>query len=531
MEQYDDLIKAESAKVKGQFEHMGRIMANGHHLYQMNDDLAYDYEPLVDENPFIRKEKETTPLPTYEGSRGLLPAIVWDGHGDALACYDKAWQIAFGNLHAPRPEDGMVSNYIDTAFNGFLFMWDSSFITMFGKYGARAFDFQKTLDNLYARQHIDGFICREICEAKKGDQFHRFDPVSTGPNILAWAEWESYLVTGDLERIRAVFPVLLAYHLWLKKYRTWPDGTYWTTGWGCGMDNQPRQKPGYSCEFHHGHMVWADACIQQILSCQTLVKMARLIGREGDTLALAEEEERLTKVVNEKLWDDQSAFYYDLWDDGRLNGVKSVGAYWALLAGIVPEDRLDAFVAHLENPAEFNRPHRVPTLSADHPEYHEDGGYWRGSVWAPTNYMVLKGLEKYGYHQLARDIARSHVDNVSRVFAQTGTLWENYAPERPAPGKPAKSDFVGWTGLSPISILIEYVFGIHGDAAKRKITWRIGCSERHGVTRYPMGGGAVDLLCPAHGPGEHPDIQVAGAEPVTVEAVWPDGVRKTYEIK
>ncbi|MBR0409109.1 MAG: ATP-binding cassette domain-containing protein, partial [Clostridia bacterium] len=23
-------------------------------------------------------------------------------------------------------------------------------------------------------------------------------------------------------------------------------------------DNQPRLKPGYSCEFHHGHMVWAD---------------------------------------------------------------------------------------------------------------------------------------------------------------------------------------------------------------------------------------------------------------------------------
>ena len=528
MEKHDDFTQVVSARTKLGFEHMRKIMEHGHHLYQMDDDLAYDCEPLVTENAFINKPKDTQPLPSYEGSAELLPRPVWDGHDDTLACYDKAWKLAFGNLRAPQPDDGMVSNYIDTAFNGFLFMWDSSFITMFGKYGARAFDFQRTLDNLYARQHADGFICREICEAKKGDQFHRFDPVSTGPNILAWAEWESFLVTGDAARIRAVFPVLLAYHLWLKKYHTWPDGTYWSTGWACGMDNQPRQKPGYSCEFHHGHMVWADACIQQILSCKTLIKMAQLIGREADTAVLAEEEERLTRAVNEKLWDDKTAFYYDLWDDGSLSGVKSIGAYWALLAGIVPEGKLDAFVAHLENPAEFNRPHRVPTLSADHPEYAENGGYWRGSIWAPTNYMVLKGLEKYGYHKLAHDIARSHVANVTQVFTATGTLWENYAPETPAPGKPAKSDFVGWTGLSPISMLIEYVFGIHGDAASRKITWHIACSERHGVLRYPIGGATVDLVCPEHAPGEKPTVQISASAPVTVEVIWPDGAHAEY---
>ncbi|MBR0463132.1 MAG: glycoside hydrolase [Clostridia bacterium] len=505
------------------FEHMKRLMENGHHLYQMNDDLDYDCEPLVAENTFIDKAKDTEPVPTYSGSRELLPRIVWDGHDATVSCYDKAWQIAFGNLHSPKPEDGMVSNYIDTAFNGFLFMWDSSFITMFGKYGSRAFDFQRTLDNLYARQHMDGFICREICEAKTGDQFHRFDPVSTGPNILPWAEWESYLVTDDEQRIRAVFPVLLAYHLWLRKYHTWPDGTYWSTGWGCGMDNQPRLKPGYSCEFHHGHMVWADACIQQILSCQTLIKMARLIGRESDVSSLVEEEARLRKVVNEKLWDDETAFYYDLWNDGRKNYVKSIGAYWALLTGIVPEEKLGAFVAHLENEAEFKRPHRVPTLSADHPEYEATGGYWRGGVWAPTNYMVLKGLEKYGFHRLANDIARSHIDHVTQVFEKTGTLWENYAPESAQPGQPAKSDFVGWTGLSPISMLMEYVFGIHGDAQNRAITWRITCLERHGVMRYPLGNATVNLICPAHGANERPSVEITSDDHIDVTVIWPDG--------
>ncbi len=512
-----------------QEENMRRIFKEGHHLYRVNDDLTYTYQPLVDENSFIGKEKDTEPLPTYEESRDILPALIWDGHEDTSACFDKAWEIAFGNLRQPKPEDDMVSNYIDTAFNGFLFMWDSAFITMFGKYGSRVFDFQKTLDNLYARQHMDGFICREICEAKKGDQFHRFDPSSTGPNIMPWAEWESYLVTGDQERIKKVFPALLAYHLWLKDWRTWPDGTYWSTGWSCGMDNQPRQKPGVSVEFHHGHQVWADACMQQLLSCRMLIQMAKLIGREKDVECLQEEEEFLSKVVNQKLWDPESCFYYDLWSDGRLNHVKTIGAYWALLAGCVPPEGMDGFIAHLRNPGEFNRPHRVPSLSADHPEYREDGGYWLGGVWAPTNYMVLKGLEKAGEYDLAREIAINHVENVTKVCLETGTLWENYVPEQAAPGNPAKKDFVGWTGLSPIAIVIEEIFGIHGSARERRITWRVREESRHGVLRYPMGADAVDLICPAHKPGEKPKVEINATGPVTVELQWPDGTTDIIE--
>ena len=187
-------------------QHMEYIFAHGHHLYQPNDDIAYEYQPLVEENVFLHKEKDRDPLPTYQEAKEVLPELIWDDFPAAVRCYNKAWEIAFSNLRLPKEDDGMVSSYIDTAFNGFLFMWDSSFISMYGKYGARVFDFQKTLDNFYARQHMDGFICREICEQVAGDQFHRFDPNSTGPNLLPWAEWEAYQITGDKERLAKVFP-------------------------------------------------------------------------------------------------------------------------------------------------------------------------------------------------------------------------------------------------------------------------------------------------------------------------------------
>lgn len=489
-------------------------------VYPINAASTYDADPLMERNPFIGREKDTLPLPAWEESRAALPALVWDGHEDAVRCYDKAWELAFSHLRAAEPGDGMVSNYIDSAFNEFLFMWDAAFMTLFGKYGVNVFPFQRTLDNFYANQHKDGYICRAICETEKGDRFTRHDPAGTGPNILAWAEWENFSITGDLDRVRAVYPAILAYHRWLRKNRTWPDGSYWSTGWACGMDNQPRLQPAYSHRFSHGHMVWADACIQQLLSAKCLLRMADVTGEQEGRLELRTEVETLTAIINDKLWDKETAFYYDLWKDGRRNGVKSIGAYWALLAGVVPGERLDAFVAHLANPAEFNRPHPIPSLSADHPDYSVAGSYWRGGVWAPTNYMVLKGLRRNGYHDLAYDIALRHVEMVTQVFRETGTLWENYAPEGAKPGDPAKPDFVGWTGLSAIAIPIEHVFGIESRPEENKIIWRVRETTRHGVLRYPFKGGTVDLICPAHREGQRPEIELRSTVPVAAEVAW-----------
>lgn len=496
-------------------------------LYKMNNDLTYVHSPYVKKNPFLTMPVEDAPLPVYEEVKDKLPKPIWDGHEDAIDCYNYAWKIAFGNLRKSNAESGFVSNFIDTAFNGFLFMWDSSFIVMFGKYGSKIFDFQKTLDNFYSHQHHDGFICREICESQNGEHFSRHDPSATGPNIMPWSEWESYCQTGDKERLEKIFYPLVAYHLWLKENHTWRDGSYWSSGWGCGMDNQPRIPDGFS----HGHMVWLDACIQQVLSGKILIAMANEIGKSDEPAikVLEEEVKKLTDIINNKLWCEEDSYYYDLNNDDTWNYIKSVGAYWALLADIIPEDRLARFVDHLDNPNEFKRPHRVPTISADMGAYNgETGGYWNGAIWAPTNYMVLKGLEKNGYNDMAYEIAANNVENVVKVYNETGTLWENYAPERAARGD-AKDAFVGWSGLFPISIMFEYVFGIRPHAREKKIVWYINRTERHGVEQYPLGDIDVDLVCEARSSAdEEPVVSVKSISPVTVEIHW-NGNVKTIE--
>ena len=496
----------------------------------------YNANVWVNNNPFITADPVLLSRPQLDDVQTLLPDPFWAGHTDAIACYWKVWELAFQHIGQPTPENGFVAPFIDTAFwYPGIFMWDSTFMMMFTRYGRRAFPFQGTLDNFYAKQHPDGFISRQINHQTGADAFFRFDPVSTGPNILGWAEWEYYRDTGDTERLARVFPALVAYHQWLRRYRTWPDGGYWTTGWGCGMDNQPRVPFTSEADLwmEHAHQVWADACLQQIFAARLLTQMAAALGRSADIPDMAAEIESLTEYVNCWLWDETSAFYYDADRERRRLTTKSIGAYWALLARTLSDTQVRRFTAHLNDPATFNRPHRVPSLSADHPNYDPQGGYWMGGVWDPTNYMVLRGLTEVGQHGLAHEIGLNHVSNVTQVFKATGTVWENYAPDAaPRPGTPAKDDFVGWGGVGPVAGLLEYVFGLRADAPNNTLTWDVRLTDAHGVRRYPFGRtGWIDLRCERRDhTDERPQITATSTVPLTLRVRWGDHV-DTYDLQ
>ena len=124
--------------------------------------------------------------------------------------------------------------------------------------------------------------------------------------------------------------------------------------------------------------------------------------------------------------------------------------------------------------------------------------------------MVVRGLEDYGYGELARKIALNHLRNVVAIFKDTGTLWENYAPQHVAPGKPSKGDFVGWTGIGPIAFFIEYVIGIRADAVANRIIWDIRTPRRVGVERFSFGGKTISLVCD--------DADASGIRRVTIRS-------------
>ena len=451
---------------------------------------------FVTENEYRNARVSLTKSPGFEAAREILPSPFWKGNEDAIDMYWKTWQIAFRNIKDPAEKSGFISSYIDTAYNGNIFMWDSSFITMFARYGSRAYPFQRTLDNFYAKQHPDGFICREIWGETGEDCFERFDPTSTGPNLLPWSEMVYFQHFGDVQRIQKVFPVLSGYYQWWMLNRTWKDGSYWTSGWGSGMDNQPRVPAPYNPIFSNGHMTWIDACLQQLFIGKLLVDFGFYIERWQEIEDIEDGTKSLKKYIHDYLWDPKTSFLYDRYADGSLGPLKGIGAFWALWTDVLEKEELTAFVENLKNKETFYRPHPIPSIPANHEKYQADGRYWQGGVWAPTNYMIIRGLQNKGFRSLAFDLARKHHQQVLEVFKKTGTFWEYYAPETADPGLLARPDFVGWTGLVPVAILLESIFGLKPDALKNTLEWDVQLTDEYGVERYPIGPeGMLTLKC------------------------------------
>lgn len=508
---------------------------------------------------FARKSYTTRPLPKYDETRGKLPSPIFDEKPVWVKLYWRSWELAFKNFYEPTPENGFVSQYIDAAFNSNIFLWDTCFLTMFCNVAHPLVPGIGSLDNFYAKQHRDGEICREISRIDGRDfvqwvnregnplisrwGWNRKDdggtlvtyrgrtepkplPVLTldalNHPIFAWAELESYRTTGDLARLKLVYEPLVRYYSALQKYLRQGNGLY-VTDWA-SMDNSTRNS------YLKGGGTGVDISCEMVLFARQLSQIARLIGKAEDAKRYAREADELTAIVNREMWDSQRKFYFDLTLEGKRAPVKTVAAYWALLARVASQDQARALADELSNPATFGRLNRVPTLAADEPGYDPNGGYWLGAVWTPTQTMVIRGLEKYGYNDLARQIAIEHLTLVGRVYEKTGTIWENYSPDAVQQGNPSREDFVGWSGLAPILYLMEYAIGLQPDAPKNELVWNLRSDLRCGCERYRFNGRIVSLVAePGPDGPSYPRITVDSDGAFTLRIIR--GLnQKTYKI-
>lgn len=489
---------------------------------------------------FAIKKYTAKPLAIFAETKEKLPAPIYDEDPNYVKCYWKAWELAFRNFHEPAPQSGYVSQFIDAAFNQNIFLWDTCFLTMFCNYAHPYVPGICSLDNFYAKQHEDGEICREINRTtgkdfapwvnKEGkplfsrwgydwdkgqeqvDVIYKGRSVPTpAPNltldslnhpIFAWAELESYRVTADKARLEMVWEPLVKYYEALEKYLMQGNGLYITDS--ASMDNATRNV------YIEAGGTGIDISSEMVLFAGNLSEMAGVLGKLGPARHYRRNADELAGLINKLMWDDERRFYFDLSLDGTRAPVKSIAAFWALLAGVASESQAAALAGELKDPATFATLHRVPTLAANEPGFDPNGGYWNGAIWAPTEKMVIQGLENYGYEELAREIAMNHLGHVVEVHKETGTLWENYAPQSVSRGKPSRGDFVGWTGIGPIEFFIEYAIGIKADAAANTVTWDITSSGRVGVERFWFGGKTVSFVC------EEPDSR--GKREVRVES-------------
>lgn len=493
---------------------------------------------------FAKREYRDKPLPEWAPARLMLPRPIYPDDPRAVKAYWAAWERVFAGFRRPAVGSELVSNYLDPCADGRLRMWDQVVATRGLDLAHDLLPGIRALDNFYAAQHSDGEICRELEEDGRDHEpwvnreglplFSRRSGRSADLGgreaavpgltldgfshpLAAWAEWESFRQTGDATRPGQVWDALTQHYRALVLHLRHANGLY-VADWSF-MDNSPRNS-------HLG--LGVDASAEMVLIARCLAELAPTVAREADAegrrsdalrvrrtaAELAAEAEALAANIREHMWDPATGFFYDVRPDGRLSGVPTAAAFWTLTAGVASPEQAQRLAEWLRDPQAFARVHRVPSLAASAPGYDGHGGYFRGAVWPPLVLAVADGLRRYGMEDLAREIALNHVGNVAQVWAETGTFWENYAPDAVAPGRPAKRDFVGSAALGPIALLLEWGVGLRANPM-RELVWTVRTPGAVGCERYLFAGTRVDVLAAARSSVEDPlQVTVVADRPI-----------------
>ena len=490
--------------------------------------------PLEKQRGFYFAKKQYVPeeLPSFAESRERLPEPVLEENPDYVEMYWKCWELAFEHYKKPEPNNGFVSNYLDEAFNPNIFQWDTIFMIMFARYGNHVLPAVQSLDNFYCKQHYNGFICREIWETSGNDHHSERSPEAINPPLFSWAEMENFRVTGDRSRLQRVMPVLEKYVGWLETGRKKPEtkhGLYWSNKLGSGMDNTPRSGSG-----------WVDMSAQMVIQYNDLAAMCEQLGKAEKAEMFRERAKTIASKINQWMWNDEDGLYYDVDDEGHQVKWKTVACFWPILAGMTSREQEAKLIANLKDPNTFWRKNVFPSLAADQKYYDSTGGYWRGGVWPPTNYAIIRGLTLRGYEEFAIEATRRHLDSMYRVYEKTHTVWELYAPDMDRLGSgnagekgvhQARPDFVGWTGCGPIALLIENIIGLRPDGVENQLTWNLTRTDRHGIKKLRFGKVIATLICEKRkGKTAAPVISVTTDHDFELTVKWAKGTR-TFKLK
>lgn len=442
-----------------------------------------------------------------------VPEVVFDENPQWVKLYETAWRLAWEHVYessampvSPYMGEGCATNKV--------WIWDSCFMALFCRYAASVFPGIETLDNFY----------RIIYDHEKSGIFiHHAD----NPPLFAWAEEQYYRFTGDrtrLERVMLEKRYLERHYDWLEKldcrgrrpafsssfvcWRKEPGGYRWS---GCpsGMDNTPRGRDVYD------GIYWVDALAQQGLAALCIARLAEEVGDEKCARRFRGEYEAKKELMRQ-YWEPAYGTFMDRLVSGDgFCPVLTPASYWPLLAEMATPEQAESMAGLLSAADKLGGAVPCPSVARDDPDFEEDGRYWRGGVWLPAAYMVVKGLEKCGKFEQASRLSAQLLGHMAETFTrfEPHTIWECYNPVEPKPAlnkmkNIVRRDFCGWSALGPIALLIENVIGIHEvSASAGTVHWRVAGPSRRGIRNLRFGEYRVDLTA-----GEGVVKVVAGKE-------------------
>ncbi len=352
-----------------------------------------------------------------------------------------------------------------------MWFWDSAFHT-FGNRFISPQIAECTLLAVLGCQRKDGFISITMSPEKK-----RLYENITQPPLFAWAALDLFQETKNYDFLNTVYNGICRYIKWLYTNRDrdgdglleWiVDGPPTSKCGECGMDNSPRFDDVYPDE----PIAAIDLNCFAINEMNCLSQIAEILKKKEESLIWKKLAEEKKKLVDRFLWDQEDRFYYDRRRNGQFIRVKTPASFLPLLAEVPNVKKASQIHKALINKNVFWTDFPIPSTAKNEKSFCKD--MWRGGTWLNYNFLVYRGLLKYGFQKTAKQLLIKTKNAIEKWYKERGSIFEFYDPDNDIPPQDLpRKDWLGtkgwtrtitdyqWSAAIYVTIVNELIRGNH----------------------------------------------------------------------
>lgn len=289
----------------------------------------------------------------------------------------------------------------------------------------------------------------------------------TQPPLVAYAALKVYQQEPSQAMLETIYASVSRHHGWLDRRRD-PDQDHlvalihpWESGWDASPRwdrpmhlHQPSYEEAKAARFalaqtlgrytgnalelaQDGYFYVETAEFNAIRAAdlEALARIAELLHEPAEARFWQEKARRVQQAVRDKLL-ARGAYALSGLDEEPLPG-ESAADFITLFGGCPSPEQAAQLVSRLQEPRYWTA-YPVPTSPADDPHF-EPNTYWRGNVWPSVNYLIYRGLRRYGYTPLASELAGRNL----ALVEQSG-FYEFF---NPLDGRGLGAHPQSWTGV------------------------------------------------------------------------------------
>ncbi len=194
----------------------------------------------------------------------------------------------------------------------------------------------------------------------------------------------------------------------------------------------------------------SDFCTQDITFNSILVRNNTQLQHIAKEIRRKLPDELLAKIKHseeaiEKLYDQPSGQYYSRdFITHKLILEPSIGTFMPLYAGSITKERAGELVKLMKDHKKYWLHHPIPSVPLDSTFFDSDR-YWQGPSWVNTNWLIIDGLERYGFDTEAKELRTRTIAMVDKQGS--------YEYFDPIDGRGLGAENFAWTAALTIDLL------------------------------------------------------------------------------